>query len=181
MPLRNIYLMPKECLKSLQPFSRNAILGDFFRPAPDGFSVVFDHLFSRRMKTAELSPVKIGTVMHTTTTHLSVFVGPKKSSCGPRNSLLCTKQSTQKTPKTHYGAVTTPTDLLRLHGISPSTLTPAQAIGVRGFQDENQPSGHKTRNGNQFHPCHHFLQNLPDHNRTITYSQNPCPLDGSRL
>lgn len=122
MPLRNIYLMPKECLKSLQPFSRNAILGDFFRPSPDGFSVVFDHLFSRRMKTAKLSPVKIGTVMHTTTTHLSVFMGPKKSSCGPRNSLLCTKQSTQKTPKTHYGAVTTPTDLLRLHGISPSTL-----------------------------------------------------------
>jgi hypothetical protein len=33
--------MPKEYLKSLQPFSRNAILGDFFRPPTAGFSVVF--------------------------------------------------------------------------------------------------------------------------------------------
>lgn len=41
MPLHHIYLVPKEYLKSLQPFSRNAILGDFFRPLTDGFSVVF--------------------------------------------------------------------------------------------------------------------------------------------
>ena len=94
----------------------------FFDPPQPVFRSFFDHLFSRRINTAELSPVKIGTVMHTTTTHLSAFVEPNKSSGGPRNSLLCTKKSTPKTPKTHYGTPTTPTDLLRLRGISSSTL-----------------------------------------------------------
>lgn len=94
----------------------------FFDPRQTVFRSFFDHLFSRQMKTAELSPAKISTEMHTTSTHLSAFVEPNNISGGPCNSLLCTKTSTRKSPKTHYGAVTTPTDLPRLHGISSSTL-----------------------------------------------------------
>ena len=94
----------------------------FFDPPQTVFWSFFDHLFSCLINTTELSPAKNGTVMHTITTHLSAFVETNKSSSGLRNSLLCTKKSTPKTPKTHYGALTPPTDLLRLLGISPSTL-----------------------------------------------------------
>jgi hypothetical protein len=94
----------------------------FFGLPQPVFRSFFDHLFSRQIKTAELSPVKIGTDMHTTTIHLSAFVEPNKSSGGPRNSLLCTKKTTPKTTKTPCRPLTTPADLLRLHGISPSAL-----------------------------------------------------------
>lgn len=105
----------------------------FFGPPQPVFRSFFDHLFSRRIKTAELSPVRIGTDMHITTTHLSGFVEPNTSSGGPRNSLLCTKKSTPKTPKTRFQSLTSPTDLLRLHSISPSALGHLPKPSGRGF------------------------------------------------
>ena len=119
------YIISTSCRKNISNrFSRSRampFLVTFFGPPQTVFRSFFDHLFSRRIHTAELSPVTIGTDMHTSTTHLSAFMEPNKTSGGLRNPLLCTKKSTQKTPKTHYGPVTTHTDLLRLHGVSSST------------------------------------------------------------